>query len=273
MQGISEMPTVYSDKYKTLSYFISENLEFEVLNELKDLSTRTDANCLYHTRFLFECDGTPLEEQEANARSLREDGIAVRAVYSGGKSVHTIIEFGQELEPHCGQFYKEIWAAMNEMFFNGKADKACANPARLTRRPNAVRASNGKRQTLLFDCPENAITKDSATWKRVWRCVRAHIAAKTVVHTANRQTASKRIKTHNDGMCAKYDVVLHYLRTDYPKLNGNGDSATSLFKAVRCCMKYGDNGTLLEILAKAKRERWTEKELNRILMNVEKYIS
>ena len=122
---------------------------FEVLNELKDLSSRCDSNCLYHTRFVFECDNTDLDKQSERADDLNERHIAVRATFSGSKSVHIIIEFGKELEDVCATYYKEIWSVCNRLFFDNEADKACANPARLTRRPGAIR-ENGNEQTLIY---------------------------------------------------------------------------------------------------------------------------
>lgn len=47
-----------------------------------------------------------------------------------------------------------------------------------------------------------------------------------------------------------------------------GDSSISLFKAVRCCLKYGDNMTLNTVLQKARSEKWTENELNRMQQNI-----
>lgn len=74
----------------------------------------------------------------------------------------------------------------------------------------------------------------------------------------------------HDGMCAAYDSVKHYLTTSYPKLTGNGDSSISLFRALRCCIKYGDNLTMNKLLQKAMHERWSEKELNRMTENIRK---
>ena len=259
---------VYANLYALCTAEFDGEFEFEVLNELKDLTSRNDSNCLYHTRFLFECDNTPLEDQEDRAYSLRADEVAVRATFSGSKSIHVILEFEKALEPYCRKYYKEIWAACNKLFFNNEADKACANPARLTRRPGAIR-TGGIRQKCLYDMPENVIMHDTETWKLIWRLAKGLITMKAL--NANDKTQIVKKNDHN-GMCANYDVVQYYLKKSFPNIKGNGDSSISLFKAVRCCMKYGDKTTLDSVLRKARNERWTEHELDHLIRNMSKYI-
>lgn len=233
---------------------------FEVLNELKDLSSRSDSNCLKHTRFVFECDNTDLDKQFERAEDLKD--IACRATFSGSKSVHVIFQFEDALEDVCKEHYKDIWAACNKLFFNNEADTACANPARLTRRPGAIR-DNGEEQYLVYRY-NNVIEKDTNLFKYIWRAVRAQLASRIVTTATEEKQAQKTFSKNHDGLCKHYDVVQYYLRKSYPKLTGNGDSSISLFKAVRCCMKYGDNQTLNEVLGKARSEKWSEHELTRI---------
>lgn len=255
--------------YGNLKYIYDKpypHLEFEVLNELKDLSNRSDANCLFHTRFVFECDGIPVEAQRGRADELKQ--IACRATFSGSKSVHVIFEFTQDLEEICSQHYKEIWAAINELFFNNQADRACANPARLTRRPGATR-DNGAEQTLIYE-NDNKIEQESYIWKMVWRKARSIIAANSVRYAP---VDKPKGNASHDGMCENYDSVTYYLRKSFPKLTGNGDSSSSLFKAVYTCMKYNDNTTLEKVLTKARNERWSNVELERIQSSVKnKYL-
>ena len=233
---------------------------FEVLNELKDLSSRSDSNCLKHTRFVFECDNTDLDKQFERAEDLKD--IACRATFSGSKSVHVIFQFEDALEDVCKEHYKDIWAACNKLFFNNEADTACANPARLTRRPGAIR-DNGEEQYLVYRY-NNFIEKDTNLFKYIWRAVRALLASRIVTTASEEKNDHKTFYKNHDGLCKHYDVVQYYLRKSYPKLTGNGDSSISLFKAVRCCMKYGDNQTLNEVLGKARSEKWSEHELTRI---------
>lgn len=255
------------------------NCEFEVLNELKDLTSRCDANCLYHTRFVFECDDVDKTEQIEHAMELAEKGIIVRATDSGNKSIHCIVEFDSACEDICREHYKSIWQAINDLYFSGKADKACANPARLTRRPGAERsngASAGNTQVLLFENAGNTIAKDGPLFRNIWRGARARLAIGSVIATTTTTTTSNSGLNANithDNMCQSYDVIQHYLNTSYPKLTGNGDSSISLFRAVRCCIKYNDSTTLEKVLTKAKTERWSAKELDRIVANVrQKYL-
>lgn len=259
---------VYSDLH-TISFEPRNCYEFEVLNELKDLSSRCDSNCLYHTRFVFECDDVDKGEQIEKANELAKQGVIIRATDSGNKSIHCIVEFDSACEDICREHYKEIWRTLNDMYFSGKADKACANPARLTRRPGAVR-SNGNAQVLLFENVGNKITKAGPLFRSIWRGARAKIAAQSIISTA--KTPSNSGLKH-DNMCQNYDVIQHYLNTSYPKLTGNGDSSISLFRAVRCCIKYNDSATLEKVLTKAKSEHWSDTELNRLQNNVRsKYV-
>ena len=245
----------------------AKDLRFEVLNELKDLSSRCDSNCLKHTRFVFECDNTSLAEQKDRACLLMTDKVAVRATFSGSKSIHVIFQFEDALEDVCATYYKEIWAVCNRLFFDNEADKACANPARLTRRPGAIR-ENGKEQKLLYDTPENLIHNDSDTWKMIWRASRALIASRMVTTANEVLKDQKSFSKNHDGLCKHYDVVEYYLTKSFPKMTGNGDSSISLFKAVRCCLRYGDNSTLYDVLHKARSERWSESELSRIIERI-----
>ena len=240
----------------------AKDLQFEVLNELKDLSSRCDSNCLKHTRFVFECDNTDLDKQFERAEDLKD--IACRATFSGSKSVHVIFQFEDALEDICKEHYKDIWAACNKLFFNNEADTACANPARLTRRPGAIR-DNGEEQYLVYRY-NNIIEKDSNLFKYIWRAVRALLASRAVI--SSEPIKKNHTVTNHDGLCKNYDVVRYYLTKSFPKLTGNGDSSISLFKAVRCCMKYNDDKTLNEVLSKAISERWSRSELSRIQENI-----
>lgn len=61
--------------------------------------------------------------------------------------------------------------------------------------------------------------------------------------------------------CMNCPSVKTYLNTNYPNTTGNGDSNLNLYKAICCCIKYGDYNTLETVKAKAKREHWTDKEI------------
>ena len=235
----------------------SSNTQFEVLNELKDLSNRSDSNCLYHTRFLFEFDDKTLDEQKAILEKYKS--YIRRATFSGSKSIHIILEFDKKYEDFCSQNYKNVWHVLNECLFEGKADEHCSNPARLTRKPGGYRATDAGyvEQKLLYESDKLLTMSDK---------MRQTVINRTVVPTF-KFTGKPSI---HDGLCLHYDVVEYYLHKSFPKLKGNGDSASSLFKAVLCCMRYGDNRTLYDVLQKARSEHWSEIELVRIQENVSK---
>lgn len=244
--------------YATLKQLFSmpePNCEYEILNELKDLSNHCDANCLYHTRFLLEPDKIPLTEQYDHMTNVSK--YCRRITFSGNHSLHHIIEFAPKWEDQCAHLYKEIHLVLNEMLFNGDADPACSNPARLTRRPGAVRSDNGNLQKLEYE----GDYLDDDTAKTVIRKAKS-------LHIAERLKYKPQAKPHvgpkHDGMCRLYEVVTRYLQTPFPKMTGNGHSSAWLYAAIACCMKYNDMTTLEQIKAKAFREHWTMKELDRI---------
>ena len=257
---------VYSSKFRN-SCIPFQSYEFEVLNELKDCRNRTDDNCIQHTRFLFEMDSTSLDEQLTYLN--RNKDIITRCVYSGSKSLHIVIQFDDDWESTCKDNYKEIWNILNKLLFDSKCDNACSNPSRLTRRPGAIRADTAKEQKLVYNNPEirvkgNVLDRIIVSLRQKQRQKHLFKATRSNIWTTNKD---------NPGLCQNYDVIRHYLETSYPKLNGNGDSSISLFKAIRCCIKYNDKVTLKKVINKAVLERWTTKELERMIRNIkDKYV-
>ena len=258
---------VYSDKFNN-SDIPMKSYEFEVLNELKDCLNRRDDNCIQHTRFLFEMDNVSLEEQLTYLRRNKE--YITRCVYSGSKSLHMIIQFPDDWESTCKDNYKDIWQILNQILFDSKCDYACSNPSRLTRRPNALRHDTNKIQKLLYNQPDNRLD-DNDILDRIIVTLRSRMRQKHLFK-AIRNNIRTTIKD-NPGLCQSYDVIRHYLDTSYPKLTGNGDSSISLFKAIRCCVKYRDKVTLQKVISKAAKEHWTTKEIERMIENIkDKYI-
>ena len=257
---------VYSNKFRNSSIPF-QSYEFEVLNELKDLRNRTDDNCIEHTRFLFEMDNSTLDEQLNYLRRNKE--YITRCVFSGSKSLHMIIQFTNDFEQTCKDNYKEIWHIINQILFDSKCDIACSNPSRLTRRPGAIRADTVKEQKLVYNNPEirvkgNVLDRIIVSLQQKQRQKHLFKATRSNIWPTNKD---------NPGLCQNYDVIRHYLETSYPKLNGNGDSSISLFKAIRCCIKYNDKETLKKVINKAVLERWTTKELERMIRNIkDKYV-
>jgi len=244
---------VYSNKFKNSDVPYGD-FEFEVLNELKDCSNRTDANCISHNRFLFEMDKADLKEQCMYARTTKN--IITRCVYSGSKSIHMIIEFPAKYEDFCKENYRTIWEYINNNVFDGKCDTQCRNPSRLTRRPGVIRKDTGKEQTLLFEhkCDsdpffEHAIDEVGLIIKRDQEC--SELRRKYISY----------MPKHEGCDCSKWEVVKRYLDTPFPLQNGNGNSSTWLYAAIQTCLQYHDDRTLNNVIAKAKCEGWTEREI------------
>jgi hypothetical protein len=111
--------------------------QFEVLNPVN--TYKRDDCVLSRRNFIFEMDDTPLEEQKKYLKDLIDKKIVNRWVFSGNKSIHMRITVNRDVNDT--QEYKYIWKKLNAEYFDGKADRACANPARLTRRLNGIRVN------------------------------------------------------------------------------------------------------------------------------------
>lgn len=252
---------VYSNKFQN-SQTPLPSYEYEVLNELKDTTKRTDENCLFHTRFLFEMDNEPLDIQEQVwLPSLST--VIIRAVYSGGKSIHFIIELPSTCEELCRKHYRLIWDWFNENYFDNKADTQCKNPSRLTRRPGVVRSDTGKKQQLLyigkkFDY-KDILERMSKDIERQYRSVLARTAVLAL--NGNNYSETNINSRTKPGMCKDWPVIQRYIETPFPKRNGNGHSSTWLYAALQTTKKYGDLATQQLIIEKAKREGWSDREI------------
>lgn len=255
----------YSDTSNTTTEK-KTGLEFEVLNELKDGSTRSDSNCSTHTRFLFEFDHLPLKDQ-IELLETKYKQIIVRAVFSGSKSIHFIVQFSDECEEFCAKWYRRIWQELEALIFHG-ADTQCKNPARLTRTPNGYRDDKRAIQKLLYDNPSNYIDKSLTKLIARLQIKSRGWSGEEYIRSMKADEAKQSFsnKTH-DGMCRDYKNVKRYLDTPFPKVKGNGVSSAWLFAAVCTCLKFRDKKTLDEVLDKAKLEHWTEHELDRVVKN------
>jgi hypothetical protein len=119
------------------------------INPLKEGSrTAKDENVITYANFVFEIDDEDLIAQNKRAHKLVRTGIVNRVVYSGKKSLHCRITLKRP--PNNKEDYHKIWTELNEKYFEGKADKHCKNPARLTRAVNFVHDEKRKFQTVCF---------------------------------------------------------------------------------------------------------------------------
>lgn len=160
--------------------------EFECINNFKSLepteghkTIRTQDNVQLQ-RYLFEIDNIPgksLEEslswQKEKLQELQSRGIVYRAVFSGKKSIHIIVALdpGKSDIPSSVDEYKYVWEHLAKKLDLLYADKACNDPARLTRRPGVMRSNTGKLQELLCN--------DKNTVCLRWRADYKHQTAKT----------------------------------------------------------------------------------------------
>lgn len=243
----------YADKFN-VSTIPSQTREYEVLNELKS-AHRSDDNCLYHTRFLFESDSLPLMEQVKYASRLKDK--IMRVTFSGKKSVHIIMEFPAKYEKFCSANYKLIWKYINLSCFDGNCDKACANPSRLTRCPNVVRKDTGKVQTLLYD------GKNYISDKLCEDCIKYVVEEEKRIK--NFYALSKRYRSYMESSdkvdCSEWNVIKRYLETPFPLQSGNGISSSWLYAALQTCKKFDDNVTMQKVIDKAMGEGWTQHEI------------
>ena len=257
----------YSNLYNKLSPDPLPGMEYQVLNELADENPkRSDKTCRKYTRFLFEHDDISMKSQMAMLEDKKP--YIVRATYSGSKSIHMIVEFSPEYNRLCEEWYKEIWKWLEKNYFPG-TDTKCSNPSRLTRAPGVTRADTGKVQTLLYDEPANFIDKVPGILdmlskaQREWEYERERLSILHRIYQGMDGSPFNR-RERKDNFCATFDNVQKYLKTPFPKIRGNGCSSTLLFGSVCACIKFNDRETLNAVLSKARREHWTEHELDRI---------
>ena len=123
------------------------------------LPTRKDEE-VHKQNYLFECDGISLEEQIEIINDLPEEmqQAIIWCCYSGNKSIHTVIATNTP-DDADSEMRKFIHDAINQCWFQWKADSSTYNAARLSRTPNAKRA-NGKTQTAFIINDDKAIPYD-----------------------------------------------------------------------------------------------------------------
>ena len=147
---IDEPVGSYKDCYQTLPTNNDDD-EFETVNPIKAGERRCDDNVASKRNYIFEMDNEPLQGQMKYTEKLIKEKVINRCVFSGSKSLHNRITIN--FEPESKEEYKWIFAKLNEKYFDGKADKACSNLSRFTRKPNGYRKDKGKVQKLFFKAP------------------------------------------------------------------------------------------------------------------------
>lgn len=137
------------------------NGEFNVLNNLLSDTPpegykipRVMANTK-KVRFLYEWDNISLEQQRECTKQLIQKGVLQRAVFSGSKSIHHIVELWSNREPQNKEEYKFLHQFIATTLGLAGYDTQCTDSSRLTRCPNVFRKDKGKVQELIFYSNEN----------------------------------------------------------------------------------------------------------------------
>lgn len=242
----------YATKYQI---FATQNgfYEYEVLNELKDLSNRKDSNVLKHTRYLFEFDDRSIDEQTKVIVEAKKEINIRRVVFSGSKSLHTIVELSKDFG---AENYKAIWNYLESKYFRD-ADKSCANPARLTRAPNILRQDKNCLQSLLYE--GDVATLDYDDVERYLEKIRDYEEVQRLVFETNMKN---QFKKSSDVCTRNFNSVKRYLETPFLKQSGNVNSSKWLYSAIQTCKQFCDVETLNLVTQKARIEGWSASEID-----------
>ena len=144
-----------------------KNGEFNVLNNLLSDTPpegykvpRVMANTK-KVRFLYEWDNVPLDQQKIYTKQLIQKGVLQRAVFSGSKSIHHIIELWSTREPQNKEEYKFLHQFIAKSLGLTGYDTQCTDSSRLTRCPGVYRKEKGKWQELIYYSNENRFKCDN----------------------------------------------------------------------------------------------------------------
>lgn len=223
----------------------------------------------------FESDTLTIEQQEENIKS----GAWSAKVFSGNKSLHVLVEVPDDVSrkldaiTSCDKVavWHSMYSTVASMLFKDTShlDMQCKSWLRKFRTPDGIRRVGDTyvKQAAEFNShPEALLWESILTWSR--DCV-------TLRENEERRRMQRLSVLHSD---APKDVstnkhVRQYLDTPYTQLSGNGCSDSRLYKALLVCKSANDDKTLQDVLAKAKSEKWREKELQRKLRDVAAFLA
>ena len=226
--------------------------------------------------FLFEFDDlddrvqrfhTPREKLlDGDRVYLMSKTIVNRLVFSGSKSFHARVTI--DYEPLDTDEYKRIWHYINDTFFEGRADEACSNPSRKTRRPNGFRLDTDKNQTL---------EKESDF---VFELSKSPAVLEKLYHVDEDKKFLREFAVHRNGgrkgsgTRADAPAVRYFLDTPFPQgVKHGGDAHHSFYCAILSCLGGEDRGTLDRVVAKARFEGWNQREINGSIRDAEQHLS
>ncbi len=113
------------------------------INPMKENANRQDSSVSAFRSFLVEMDIGDIREQ---LNTITRYGLPFSAqIFSGSKSVHTVITLSEDLKTEKSYRYIANWI-FNIIVY---ADRNCGNVSRSVRIPNAIRPETGKEQSLV----------------------------------------------------------------------------------------------------------------------------
>lgn len=226
--------------YEKVSLFATDGKddEFETVNPIQEGCGRRDdaVEPGKMTRYLFEMDDIPIEEQMRIIEPLYESGVVARAVHSAGKSIHCIVQ--TNISASDKEEYKWIWNQINSTYFEGKADKNCGNPSRTTRHPGGRRLDKGSAEQKLVFPPQNKgldVSKLHEHWPEIKKYKKLQRAI-WEERNKNTQNQKPNFNSIRDWVLSWDDGDFKYACIDM--LNGNAHYDTSqLFGFAKICKK------------------------------------
>jgi len=192
--------------------------------------SRKGENTAVMRNFLYEFDTIPLETQKAVFQRHRD--MVSMATYSGGKSIHMIIQVADT--PETKDEYRYVWKLLRDKYFP-LADRQCNDRLRLSRTPNANR-DNGKKQVLIW----NRLQPLDIKWRPLYKSVNAIMGMGREYRKATSITRTGKPPTY-EAECV--------LNGDYPQ--GGRDEAIR----VGVPFLYYNGYTLDEVLGNNMSER------------------
>lgn len=192
-------------------------------------------------RFLYEWDNISLDAQKVITKDLIKKGVLQRAVFSGSKSIHHIIELWSDREPKTKEEYRFVHKFIAQQLGLKNFDAACVDSSRLTRAPQVLRKDKKKKQDLLYYSNENRFKCDD--WYKYF------LAEKK---TQNPDTAATKllriidsVKDLNKG--ADYRFVANYIQSESRKGSFNDGNRHNSIPRIVAALKLKGKLSLEEV--------------------------
>lgn len=212
--AINDINIVYGEKWGLWNK--DKNGEFNVLNNIISDTppngykiTRVMCNTR-KVRFLYEWDNISIEQQLLYTKQLIQKGVLQRAVFSGSKSIHHIIELWSTREPQNKEEYKFMHQFIAKSLGLVGYDTQCTDSSRLTRCPGVYRKEKGKWQELIFYSNENRFKCDN--WYEYFLADKKNHTSDAAVQLIRIIDSIKDLNKKAD-----YKFVANYIRSEEKK--------------------------------------------------------